>query len=291
MKTLVMVFAFAACGSSDKGNEGDTAAPESDVEMKYMTADELEKALAEGDDSLLVLDVRKAADYETSHIPGSVSIDMDAAKEGDFDAGVKAMKKGLKEAAGSETGADKKLVLVCYSGARYAQVSTNVLSSIGADMDNVVTLEGGFKGWGESYADIVTGGEKVEEGKEMKYMSASDLKKVIDDKDESYLIVDLRKAEDYEKERIPGAVSIDMDAAKEGDYVTGVSDMKLGLLKNTGSVTGGDKKLVLVCYSGARYAQAATDVLAAIGADMNNVVTLEGGFKGWAEAYADSIEK
>ena len=59
--TLVMVFAFAACGSSDKGNEGDTAAPESDVEMKYMTADELEKALAEGDDSLLVLDVRKAS--------------------------------------------------------------------------------------------------------------------------------------------------------------------------------------------------------------------------------------
>ena len=291
---LVMVFAFAACGGDDSSSEGGSetgvTAPESDVEMSYMTADELESALAEGDDSILIVDVRKAADYETSHIPGSVSIDMDAAKEGDFDAGVTAMRDGLTAATDSETGGDKTLVLVCYSGASYAQASTNVLSAIGANMDNVLTLEGGFNGWSETYPDIVAGGEETVEGTEMSYITAEELKTVVDEGNEDYLIVDVRKAADYETSHIPGAVSIDMDAAKEGDFQAGVSAMKLGLLQATGSVTGGDKTLVLVCYSGARYAQASTDVLSAIGANMDNVLTLEGGFNGWSETYADTVE-
>lgn len=291
---LMMVFSFAACGGDettvDEGSESGITAPESDVEMKYMTADELEAALAEGDDSLLIVDVRIADDYKTSHIPGAVSIDMDAAKNGDFEAGVSAMQSGLKDACGSETGGDKTLVLVCYSGAKYAQASTNVLSAIGANMDNVVTLEGGFNGWVEKYPEIVAGGEEITEGTEMKYITAADLKTAVDAADDSYLIVDVRVADDYAAGHIPGAVSIDMDAAKNGDYEAGVAAMKLGLLEATGSVTGGDKTLVLVCYSGAKYAQASTDVLAAIGADMDNVLTLEGGFNGWSETYADAVE-
>ena len=41
----------------------------------------------------------------------------------------------------------QKLVLICYSGKTYAQAGTNVLSVIGANMDNVLTLEGGMKAW------------------------------------------------------------------------------------------------------------------------------------------------
>ena len=48
------------------------------------------------------------------------------------------------------TGAGKTLVLVCYSGASYAQAGTNILSEMGADMDSVKTLEGGMKAWGDS---------------------------------------------------------------------------------------------------------------------------------------------
>lgn len=38
-------------------------------------------------------------------------------------------------------------MLICYSGKTYAQAGTNVLSVIGANMDNVLTLEGGMKAW------------------------------------------------------------------------------------------------------------------------------------------------
>ena len=65
---------------------------------------------------------------------------MDAAKEGDFNAGVSTMQVATRDM-------DDTLVLVCYSGKRYAQATTNVLSALGYDMSKVYTLEGGFTKW------------------------------------------------------------------------------------------------------------------------------------------------
>ena len=45
---------------------------------------------------------------------------------------------------------------MAYSGKRYAQAATNVLSALGYDMSKVYTLEGGFTAWSETYADQVT---------------------------------------------------------------------------------------------------------------------------------------
>ena len=94
----------------------------------------------------LVLDVRKAADFEAGHIPGAVNADMDAAKDGDNESGIANMKAAL----GDPAKVDQKIVLVCYSGKRYAQAGTNVLAALGANMDNVYTLEGGMKAWTEA---------------------------------------------------------------------------------------------------------------------------------------------
>ena len=82
---------------------------------------------------------------------------------------------------------------------------------------------------------------------------------------------------------LSGAKGYDMDAAKEGDAEAGKATM-------TEATKGLDKKIILVCYSGKRYAQAATNALSAIGYDMSKVYTLEGGFKAWSEAYPDHIE-
>ena len=285
---LAMMFSFAACAKDEPAPAPSTDATTEvqNVEMQYMTADQLLEAMKAGED-LLILDVRKAADHEASHILGAYGVDMDAAKEGDFEAGVKAMKAALTEITGSENGNGAKMVLVCYSGARYAQASTNVLAEIGATMENVYTLEGGFKNWAEVNADVVAGGEEVVDF-EMKYMTAAEVAEVLEN--DEYLIVDVRKAADHEASHIIGAVGIDMDAAKEGDTATGVENLKAGLLKATGDVKGADKKMVLVCYSGARYAQATTNCLNAIGANMENVFTLEGGFKGWSETHASLVE-
>ena len=147
---IVMVFSLVACG-------GNTAAPAedkpADVAMQYITADEA-KALV-GNDEYVFFDVRKAADSSANSIPGAQAWDMDAAKEGDAEAGKATMKKATE-------GLDKKLILVCYSGKRYAQATTNALAAIGYDMSKVYTLEGGFNNWSEKLPELTTAGVAVE---------------------------------------------------------------------------------------------------------------------------------
>ena len=53
---------------------------------------------------------------------------------------------------------------------------------------------------------------------------------------------------------------------------------------------GKDSTLILVCYSGKKYAQASTNALSAIGYDMSKVFTLQDGFNNWKEVKADKIE-
>ena len=144
---MVMVLSLAACSQNAANNAGSGDEGESqNVEMQYMTVEELNDVL--GTDGYVILDVRKAADYETSHIPGAVSADMDAAVNGDTEAGIETMTAATE-------GVDDTIVLVCYSGKKYAQASTNALAQIGYDMEKVFTLQDGFNGWSEAYPDNV----------------------------------------------------------------------------------------------------------------------------------------
>ena len=122
------------------------------IEMQKISAADVEANLDNED--YLIVDVRKAADYEAGHIPGAISADLDAAVNGDNGAGVASLTAALLEATGSETAEGKTLVLVCYSGNKYAQAGTDILNYLGADMVDVYTLDGGMKGWtGETVAD------------------------------------------------------------------------------------------------------------------------------------------
>ena len=271
--------------STDEETSSEIGAPEADVEMQYITVEDASANL-ESDDYTFI-DVRKAEDYAASHIPGAISADMDAAKNGDFDAGVATMQDVLN------SGVDNNLVLICYSGKTYAQATTNVLSALGYDMSKVYTLEGGFTAWTETYPDNVESGEAAadtasaeivapEADVEMQYITVEDASANLESDD--YTFIDVRKAEDYAASHIPGAISADMDAAKNGDFDAGVATMQDVLN------SGVDNNLVLICYSGKTYAQATTNVLSALGYDMSKVYTLEGGFNAWSETYPDNVE-
>ena len=140
----VMMLGLVACGADAPAAE----APSNDVAMQYITADEAKELLE--NDAYVFFDIRKAADSSANSIPGAVAWDMDAAKEGDAEAGKATMTEATKDL-------DKNLILVCYSGKRYAQATTNALSAIGYDMSKVFTLEGGFNGWSEKFPELTTG--------------------------------------------------------------------------------------------------------------------------------------
>ena len=143
---LVMALSLAACGAP--AAPAATEAPaDNNVPMQYIKHDEAKELLE--NDEYVFFDIRKAADSSANSIPGAQAWDMDAAKEGDAEAGKATMTEATK-------GLDKKIILVCYSGKRYAQAATNALAAIGYDMSKVYTLEGGFTNWSEVLPELTT---------------------------------------------------------------------------------------------------------------------------------------
>ena len=267
--------ATAAGSAAEAGSSAAITAPAEDVAMNYISVDDAKAKLDDAD--YVFFDVRKAEDYATSHIPGALSYDMDAAKEGDFEAGVATMSQATQDL-------DKNIVVICYSGKKYAQAATNTLSALGYDMSKVYTLEGGFKAWTEGGNDVEASEEVAAPAEDvaMNYISPEDTKAKLDD--DTYTIIDQHKKADYDAGHIPGAISADLDGVVSGgDFSSGIVPMQLAKRLD------GDN-IILVCYSGKRYAQAGTNILSVTGYDMSKVYTLAGGFKAWSAAYPDDVE-
>ncbi|HZK57093.1 MAG TPA: rhodanese-like domain-containing protein [Clostridia bacterium] len=146
---LALSLLLTACGKEKKETAGADSTP-----MQYIGAEVLKTSIESGADDYIILDVRKAEDYSTSHIAGSYGADQDAAKDGDDKSGTANLKAALKEATGNETGnSDDKYALVCYSGKVYAQTATDLMIKMGISADNIYTLEGGIKAWNEGGDD------------------------------------------------------------------------------------------------------------------------------------------
>ena len=116
------------------------------------------------------------------------------------------------------------------------------------------------------------------------YIDKADVKAIIDESQAGYVLLDLRKAADYEAGHIVTAVSADVDSAvSNSDNDTATANLQAALEAATGDALGGDNNLILICYSGQKYAQTATGLLQDMGGAATQIYTLEGGHNGWAE--------
>lgn len=157
MRSCVMVSAvmllcagLVGCGqqaSITSGSQGGEkpASEASQSTTQYMSVADLNEKLGAG--NYVLMDVRKADDFNKAHIPGAISVDMDAAKNGDMEKGKETMRAALQKVD------QKPIVLICYSGKSYAEASTKVLHDLGYDMTKVYTLEGGMKSWDKEFPD------------------------------------------------------------------------------------------------------------------------------------------
>ncbi|MDO5690270.1 MAG: rhodanese-like domain-containing protein [Tissierellia bacterium] len=164
--SVLLLLAMVLSGCSQPATEtaetteaATTEAAAATNEMKYVTPEDLKADIEGNTGEYVVLDVRKIADYDTAHIDGSISADLDAAKEGDDEDGKAKLKAALKEATGDEAGKEgTKYALVCYSGKSYAQKGTDLLIDLGVPADSIFTLEGGVKAWedkGDDYKSLM----------------------------------------------------------------------------------------------------------------------------------------
>lgn len=237
------------------------------------------KTLKDNADNYVILDARKAADYAEGHIAGAVSADMDGYVSGTIS---KADSDNNIKSVVEKKGADKKYVIICYSGNRYAKAATEVLVENGVKVSNISILKGGMGAWRSA-------GEALDH---YNYTNADTTFSKM--KDSSYVILDARKAADYEKGHIAGAVSADVDGIVSGSS----KDAAAANVKAAVDKYGKDKKYIVICYSGNRYAKVATGLLMNNGIKNANIQTLggddsqqsaAGGMKAWNAKYASYV--
>lgn len=248
------------------------------------------KTLKDNADNYVILDARKAADYATGHIEDAVSADMDGLVNKSI---TEAQSKANVKAVVDKYGKNKKYAVICYSGNRYAQAASAELRSLGVSNDNIFTLggdkarkssDGGMKAWKAAGYEVV----------DYNYTNAATTFGKL--KDSSYVILDARKAADYDNGHIAGAVSADV-----GYYIDNKYSSKNEADANVKAVVdkyGADKKYIVICYSGNRYAKVATGLLKNNGVKNANIETLggddsmrsdAGGMKAWNAKYAGYV--
>ncbi|MEW5960233.1 MAG: rhodanese-like domain-containing protein [Chloroflexota bacterium] len=265
---------------------------------KNIKASDLYDILNDGDTSNdpFIIDARTPEDYALGHIPGAVNIGAKAA----FTADKLAM-----------IPADKPVVVYCYTGQTSSQM-VSVLNMLGYDAKSMLF---GFPAWamvegltgqapfdlavdghdykvdaeatpaGETFDPPTALGETVAAAAEAyfangpKNIKASDVFDNLNDGDASNdpLVIDVRKAEDYQAGHIPGAVYIDPKA--------------VGSAASLAMLPAG-KQVVVYCYTGQTASQV-TSVLNMLGYDAAN---LKFGFAAWSasgkypfNAAADSM--
>lgn len=144
--------------SSEPVLDGPSGLVETGVPMQYISMKEVLSNVEKGDKSKLLLDLRKAEDFKTGHIKGSVNAPLNKVVDNNnYSDGIINITSTLTRVVGNEIGEGRDIVLVCYAGKKYAQAATDILNALGADMDTVYTLEGGFTAWSEAGNPVVSG--------------------------------------------------------------------------------------------------------------------------------------
>lgn len=263
--------------SSDGGMKAWKAAGYEVVAYNYTDVDGVKAA--QSDKIQVILDARKADDYKDAHIGGAVSADMDGYVSGTIS---KADSDNNIKSVVEKKGADKKYIIICYSGNRYAKAATEVLVENGVKVSNISILTGGMGAWRSA-------GEALDH---YNYTNADTTFSKM--KDSSYVILDARKAADYDNGHIAGAVSADVDGIVSGSS----KDAAAANVKAAVDKYGKDKKYIVICYSGNRYAKVATGLLMNNNIKNANIQTLggddsqrsdAGGMKAWNAKYAGYV--
>jgi adenylyltransferase/sulfurtransferase len=104
-------------------------------------------------------------------------------------------------------------------------------------------------------------------------ITVQELKKLIDDKDQSFVLVDVRSLEEYEYTHIPGAIFVPLTDIEQGTGITKIKSLISG------------HKLITYCSVGKR-SNKALELLKNAGIDGTNV---KGGIHKWRENVDPSM--
>lgn len=219
----IMILSLAFCIYAEE--ESSQAA-----NFKEIATVELKK-MADEKKTFTLIDARSPEEYKEAHIIGAINVPAN-----DWDNFTKNLPK------------DKDQLLITYCNGVQCGKSKKAAIKAGAmGYKNILLYKEGFPVWEEAGFELVKGpgyGKKIETNK----LSAQELKALIDKKDGSIIIVDVRDPKEYKEGHIPSAINVPVAefAARSGE----ISKKKRVIVYcNTGSRSYlAYKKLVNMAY-------------------------------------------
>lgn len=219
---------------------------------------------AVGKKGIAILDVRSALSYGEGHLKGAISAPLfdnnnNVVSRNDDELAVafKAMVQNNADLSG------KQIYVLCRGGQRGARAATALLAEVGYDVNNIHTITGGA-------SDTTVKAN-------LTYVSDTRVMEAINNKEENVLILDVRNADLYAKGHLKGSLSLpvfDKDNKLPDDLAKAFSDY---VAAHKSDFDG--KTIYILCNSGARGAEKATELLSAAGLKEATLRTIEGGAK------------
>ncbi|MEW5743844.1 MAG: rhodanese-like domain-containing protein [Nitrospirota bacterium] len=187
-----------------------------DSTYQTITSEQL-KALIDEKKAFTLIDARTEEEYQEAHIITAINI-----PEKSF------------ESLTSLLPADKNAQLVFYcNGVKCGKSKRTAKKAEALGYTNIVIYNEGFPVWEEKNLPIVAGaeyGRKIETTK----LKPADMKALIDENKNDYVLVDVRDASEYKEGRIPGAINIPAERFASAQDIL-PKEKKIIVYCNTGS--------------------------------------------------------
>ncbi|MEX2445260.1 MAG: rhodanese-like domain-containing protein [Alkalispirochaeta sp.] len=282
-----------------------TAAFGVDIEPKYeeyarsetLVSAERAHFLMQTEDNVVVVDVRKAEDYEAGHIPGAVSVWRPAygASGDEYEyKGMRGQPTKIYELLGT-LGIDGNSRILVYSGGTGYDAFrfTWLVTMYGHDREKVHIIDGFFPAWEAAGLPTTTDEPSITivdyqpPGRvdESRLAHIADVDRALNDP--NVIIVDTRTPQEwwgiaqydgaFRKGHIPGAIHINYTENKENGRVKSVDELRA--LYEAAGVTP-DKEIIAYCQSGVRSSTTTTVLADVLG--YPNVRNYDGSWVEWS---------
>lgn len=174
------------------------------------------QGMVEGKNKFILVDGRTKTEFDEAHITGAVNI-----QEGGLAAMVESLPQG------------KNIPLVFYGNGVQSDIGKNEAArAVAVGFTNVMLYEEGFLVWEERGLAIVKGPGYGKELTPVK-LTPDELKKLMESKEQDYVIVDVRNQSAFVEGHIPGAMSIPVDVfALQSEWLS--QDKKIVVYCDTG---------------------------------------------------------
>lgn len=265
--TQLLAFAGYNVSTTDAGVVYTIKGGAKDISVRYSFIDPAkinkvegsEAVAAVGNNEILILDVRTPENFAKGHLKGALSLPVFTANGPVSNTGDELAKAFTDYVNANPETFNKKIYIVCNSGARGAQAATVLLKDAGIPLTNIYTVTGGAGGADVSAAAKYVTGE----------FAVSKLA------DKNYLVLDVRAEEKVAALALEGALSVPL-FDKDSNLPDDLAEAFIAYVKANPAQFEG-KTILVLCNGGARGAAKATTLLAELG--YTNVFTIENGAK------------